>query len=101
VFLTEVRLTETPESERRQHSGFWRESVIGRVLAWIPGLAREPEGDVKKARPPELTRVLRSREEGACGPTSESEGVWLGGGVVQKVLVPGETCSSCTLCYLT
>ena len=52
-----MRLTETRESERRQHSGFWRESVIGRVLAWIPGLAREPEGDVKKACPPELTRL--------------------------------------------
>ena len=66
VFLTEVRLTETSESERRQHSGFWRESVIGRVLAWVPGLAREPEGDVKKARPPKLTRVLRAQEEVAC-----------------------------------
>ena len=48
AYLTEMRLTETRASERRNHSPFWRESVLGRLLAWVPGLAREPEGDVKK-----------------------------------------------------
>ena len=48
AYLTEVRLTETPASERRNHSPFWRESVFGRLLAWLPGITREAEGDVKK-----------------------------------------------------
>ena len=50
AYLTEVRLTETPASERRNHSPFWRKSVFGRLLAWLPGVAREAEGDVKKVR---------------------------------------------------
>lgn len=48
TFLTEVRLTETAASERRHGSAFWRENPLGRLLAWLPGVAHEPEGDVKK-----------------------------------------------------
>ncbi len=50
TFLTEVRLTETEASERRHSSRFWRESLPGRLLGWVPGVSVEPKGDVKKAR---------------------------------------------------
>jgi len=43
-----VRLTETEASERRHSSRFWRESLPGRLLGWVPGVSVEPKGDVKR-----------------------------------------------------